>query len=126
MTDKYVMPKAFLGPCVFYADRGAEPEAAIITAVAPGTVNLSVFAPENRGQIPKDGVRHVSDLTADRSPGYNQGFWDYTEMDKLRQVHERELTKYTLEHQRLYENHQLRLQDLEGALGVKPAATKSK
>ncbi len=83
MKNMYQMPKPNLGPCLWYPSRDtAEAVPAMITAVGYDNVNLSVFPPDNRGSIPKDGVRHISDPQLFEHPGYDAGCWDYTDQDK--------------------------------------------
>lgn len=81
-NKKYVMPHASLGLCVWYASRESTPIPAIITQVGEGSVMLTVFAPDNRAGVPKDGVRHISDPMVRQYPTYEAGTWDYCDGDR--------------------------------------------
>src|SRR4051812_8936289 len=74
----YVMPPAALGPCLWrhsHADTEAVP--ALITQIGTRSVLLTVFAPDNRGGMPMDGVRHASDPELREMPANDSGCWDY-------------------------------------------------
>jgi hypothetical protein len=49
----------------------------MVTAIGERSVSLTIFAPDNRGGIPKDGVRHCSDPDNRMHPGYDGGSWDF-------------------------------------------------
>lgn len=76
------MPVPSLGPCVWKATTNpndpVEPVPAIVTQVGQRSVMLTVFAPDNRGGLPKDGVRHISDPELGDHPNYEGGCWDFT------------------------------------------------
>lgn len=75
----YKMPVPTIGFCYWYPDKvGYDPVPAIITQTGNNSVNLTVWPPDNRGGLPKDGVRHVSDPSVEKQAGYNQGVWDFT------------------------------------------------
>ena len=83
MKCEYSMPPAKVGPCLWYPSREADPVPALVTQVGKRSVNLTLFAPDNRAGIPKDGVRHKSDPDIDRLPDViNAGCWDYTDDQK--------------------------------------------
>lgn len=44
---------------------------------------LTVFAPDNRGGLPKDGVRHITDPEFGEHPSQEGGCWDFTEDQKI-------------------------------------------
>jgi hypothetical protein len=80
----FQMPPASVGPCLWRhspTDQDAIP--AFITLVGSRSVMLTVFAPDNRGGIPYDGVRHISDPELSDNPDRSSGCWDYTP-DQLR------------------------------------------
>lgn len=80
------MPVPSLGPCVWRAATNpqdpVEPVPAIITQVGQRSVMLTVFAPDNRGGLPKDGVRHIGDPELGDHPNYEGGCWDFTDDHK--------------------------------------------
>ncbi len=87
MNTKYVMPVPSVGFCLWYpAKQGYAPIPAIITQVGVSSVNLTVWPPDNRGGLPKDGVRHISDPSVEKQAGYDQGVWDFT--DETKRQHE--------------------------------------
>jgi hypothetical protein len=70
---------------VFIAD-----SAAIVTRIGAGAISISLFPPDNKGCLPKDGVRHASDPELARIIS-NSGVWDYTDAGKRLRVLEAEL-----------------------------------
>lgn len=93
----WVMPAARLGPCVWYASRdGLEPVPAMITQIGQGSVMLTVFPPDNRAGLPKDGVRHVTDPVIAQYPSYESGCWDYCHSDMRLNDCEKRLAKIEL------------------------------
>jgi hypothetical protein len=79
----YVMPRPTVGFCVWYPARtGYDPVPAIITQVGIGSLNLTVWPPDNRGGLPTDGVRHISDPSVDKMTGYAAGVWDFSDDTK--------------------------------------------
>lgn len=81
MPEKpYKMPTPAIGFAYWYpAKTGYDPLPAIVTQVGNNSVNLTVWPPDNRGGLPKDGVRHISDPSVEKQAGYDQGVWDYTD-----------------------------------------------
>jgi hypothetical protein len=78
-TGPYKMPAANVGPCLWFPSLKDEPMPALITSVGYNAVNLSVVGEGNRGFLPRDGVRHVSDPDVTRNPmAMKSGLWDYT------------------------------------------------
>lgn len=79
--NPYKMPRPSIGACVWYPTKqgGLDPVPAIITQVGNNSVNLTVWPPDNRGGLPRDGVRHISDPSVEKQPGYDSGVWDYTD-----------------------------------------------
>lgn len=83
-SGQYKMPKAYLGPALWYHELGGEPMAAVITKNdGYRSVMISLLAPDNRGLIVHDGVRHVSDPELFRMPENKEGSWDYTDQFRL-------------------------------------------
>ena len=82
---KYVMPLARVGFAVWYPDKHdlSEPIPCIITKIGLGSVSLTMWAEDNRGGIPKDGVMHLSDPEIDVRAGYTAGVWDYAPAEKI-------------------------------------------
>ena len=77
---KYVMPPARVGFAVWYPDKTnflASPIPCIVTVASDRSVSLTVWAEDNKGGLPKDGVRHISDPEVDKMAGYTAGVWDY-------------------------------------------------
>lgn len=74
------MPAASLGLCVWYPSPDDRDQAvpAVITQAGDRSVNLTVWAVDNRGGLPMSGVRHASDPEIREHPGYDSGCWDYT------------------------------------------------
>jgi hypothetical protein len=93
-SNKWEMPPISLGPCLWYANRSdSEACPAVVTTVCPGSVNLTVIPPDNRGTIPKNGCRHISDPVIALHPNYDAGCWDYTNEQKRMLSFERRLAK---------------------------------
>src|SRR5215831_3889322 len=87
----YKMPAIDLGPCVWrLSPHDGEWVPALVTAVGDETLNLTVFAPDNRGGMPRDGVRHVSDPTFHEHPqATDNGCWDHSPLEKRLKAAER-------------------------------------
>jgi hypothetical protein len=82
-APKYAMPPARLGFALWRSDKHSkEAIPAIVTAYGDRSVNLTVWAEDNRGGIPKDGVRHISDPEIEQMSGYSAGVWDYADDTK--------------------------------------------
>lgn len=77
VPQAYRMPVPTMGQCEWKPDRHSQPILAFITKVGVDSVSLTIFAPDNRAGIPKDGVRHISDPVIDDQPGYDAGCWDF-------------------------------------------------
>lgn len=82
-TAAYTMPTALLGPCLWYHAKNEEPMLGMITQTGYRSVMVSILAPDNRGLLVKDGVRHLSDPDLFNMPEHKEGCWDYVEEAKL-------------------------------------------
>ncbi len=84
----YKMPEVCLGETVLWQHNFADqtPVAAVVTRVGSNAISVSIFPPDNKGCIPKDGVRHASDPGLDRIIS-NSGIWRHTDIGaRLRAV----------------------------------------
>src|SRR5215471_10627873 len=90
----YKMPEVGVGPCLWRLSP-TDPDwaPAVVTAVGDDTVDLTVFAPENRGNIPKSGVRHVDDPYWRQHPWSDAGCWDYTPLERRVRALERAMAE---------------------------------
>ncbi len=81
----YKMPDAELGFCVYYGESNPGADAigspALITGFGERSVNLTVFAEDNRAGIPKGGVKHRSDPELLERPGYDGGCWEESSLE---------------------------------------------
>lgn len=81
--SRYKMPTPSVGPCVWKpSPSGTDVLPAMITQIGSRSVTLCVFAPDNRGLLPYDGVRHISDPELADNPDRISGCWDFTPSDK--------------------------------------------
>lgn len=86
------MPKASLGPCVWYPQPGHEPSAGMIVQVGDRSVSVIVLSPYNRAGVIKDGVRHISDPDLSSKPtAVSAGCWDFTDDQKALRALQAEL-----------------------------------
>jgi len=77
-ATQYKMPTARLGECLWFHTPGEEAMPATITQVGGRSVMVSIHAPDNRGHLVRDGVRHVNDPELASMPAHDSGCWDYT------------------------------------------------
>ncbi len=79
-SDKaFRMPDVWVGLTVlWFAGRlDGQGQAALVTAVGDEAIDVSVFIPAAITQLPRNGVRHVSDPAWKWPEKCREGFWDY-------------------------------------------------
>lgn len=115
VRSAYEMPPAAVGPCVWRSSP-TDPEAvpAFITQAGRRSVLLTIFAPDNRGGIPKDGVRHISDPELSDNPDRSSGCWDYTPDQVMIQT----VQKLVFDHETEVINLQRQITELKTMIGA--------
>ncbi len=75
----YRMPEVLVGDTVLWSHApGSDVAPAVVTAVGPFAISVTIFPENSRGGLPRDGVRHVSDPALAKLQS-EAGVWRHTE-----------------------------------------------